>query len=128
MKKIHIALIGVIIIVILCIVVAVNVLPTSTVITVNSYNYTEVNDNVSDLQVKIITNGSWTGSISVEGNSATYNGTGDKTIDLNGTPIDSVAVAIQNLGTGQLKVQIIKEGKVVKEQSTTDYGVVTITE
>ncbi|MCF0227038.1 MAG: hypothetical protein HUK28_07030 [Methanobrevibacter sp.] len=128
MKKIHIALIGVIIIVILCIVVAVNVLPTSTVITVNSYNYTEVNDNVSDLQVKIITNGSWNGSISVDGNSAIYNGTGDKTIDLNGTPIDSVAVAIQNLGTGQLKVQIIKEGKVVKEQSTTDYGVVTITE
>ena len=128
MKKIHIALIGVIIIVILCIVVAVNVLPTSSVITVNSYNYTEVNDNVSDLQVKIITNGSWNGSISVDGNSAIYNGTGDKTIDLNGTPIDSVAVAIQNLGTGQLKVQIIKEGKVVKEQSTTDYGVVTITE
>ena len=128
MKKIHIALIGVIIIVILCIVVAVNVLPTSTVITVNSYNYTEVNDNVSDLQVKIITNSSWNGSISVDGNSAIYNGTGDKTIDLNGTPIDSVAVAIQNLGTGQLKVQIIKEGKVVKEQSTTDYGVVTITE
>ena len=128
MKKIHIALIGVIIIVILCIVVAVNVLPMSTVITVNSYNYTEVNDNVSDLQVKIITNGSWNGSISVDGNSAIYNGTGDKTIDLNGTPIDSVAVAIQNLGTGQLKVQIIKEGKVVKEQSTTDYGVVTITE
>ena len=128
MKKIHIALIGVIVIVILCIVVAVNVLPTSTVLTVHYYNYTEVNDNVSDLQVKIITNGSWNGSISVDGNSAIYNGTGDKTIDLNGTPIDSVAVAIQNLGTGQLKVQIIKEGKVVKEQSTTDYGVVTITE
>lgn len=86
--------------------------------------------HASGIQVKITYDGSWSGNVGTAGSISSYDGTGDKTIDVNGSSFDTVSAAIQKQdgSSSELKVQIIKDGKVVKESSTTaEYGVVTIT-
>lgn len=83
-------------------------------------------DHYEGYQVKIITDGSWSGSVGTDGSQSTYEGTGDKTIDL-GKDGNIVSAAIQKKSGGTLKVQILKDGKVIKEESTeAQYGVVTV--
>lgn len=86
-------------------------------------------DSSSPLQVRITTEGSWSGALGTTGSTTTYDGTGSKTIDLDGSSYEMVTTSIQKQGGGsdELKVEIIKDGKVVKEGSTTaQYGVVSI--
>lgn len=89
------------------------------------------NDNLgdSDVQVRITCNGGWSGSIGVGTSSSTYSGKGDKIINLDGSSSDIVSAVIQKEGSGngKLKVEIIKNGNVKKEASTTSgYGVVSV--
>ena len=91
----------------------------------------DTNDNLgdSDVQVRIICKGGWSGTIGVGTSSSTYSGKGDKIINLDGSSSDIVAAVIQkdNGGNGKLKVEIIKNGNVKKESSTTaGYGVVSV--
>ncbi|MCF0226262.1 MAG: hypothetical protein HUK28_02895 [Methanobrevibacter sp.] len=117
MKKKYVALIVIIIIVVLCCIVA-----------LSSGGQSSKSD-APELQVQIICNGSWSGSIGVDGSSSSYDGTGNKTITLNGNSTDTVSANIQQDGAGQLTVKIIKDGKVVKEQSTNSkHGGVSITD
>ena len=83
----------------------------------------------SDIQIRITCDGYWHGSVGVGSSQASYSGFGDKLINLDGDSSDIVAAAIQkqDSGDGKLKVEIIKDGKVVKDASTTsEYGVVSL--
>lgn len=88
-------------------------------------------NNDVPLQVKIISDGSWSGTIETTAESASYDGSGNKTIALNGTSFETVSASIQKTdeGSGELTVQILKDGKVVREGTTiSEYGVVTVSE
>ncbi len=83
----------------------------------------------SDIQIRVTCDGDWQGSVGVGSSQASYSGFGDKLINLDGDSSDIVAAAVQkqDSGNGKLKVEIIKEGKVVKDASTTsEYGVVSL--
>lgn len=83
----------------------------------------------SDIQIRVTCDGDWQGSVSVGSSQASYSGSGDKLINLDGDSSDIVAAVIQkqDSGDGKLKVEIIKDGKVVKDASTTsEYGVVSL--
>ena len=83
----------------------------------------------SDIQIRVTCDGDWQGSVGVGSSQASYSGSGDKLINLDGDSSDIVAAAIQkqDSGDGKLKVEIIKDGKVVKDASTTsEYGVVSL--
>lgn len=90
------------------------------------------NDSASDagLQLKITCPVSWSASIGEDDNSQYYESTGDEIITLNPDDYDKVvAAAVQKkeAGSGELKVEIIKDGEVVDmEKTTKDYGVVTV--
>ncbi len=81
------------------------------------------------VQLNITTAGSWSGSYLANGTTSSISGNGNKLVDLNTTSGDIVSATIQKEGggTGELKVDIIKNGKVVKSASTnTGYGVVSL--
>lgn len=83
----------------------------------------------SPLQVRITTDGAWSGAIGSGTSTSSYDGNGDKTIDIEGSSFDMVSATIQKKGggSGELKVEILKDGEVVKESSTNaEYGVVSI--
>ena len=83
----------------------------------------------SDIQIRVTCDGDWQGSVGVGSSQASYSGSGDKLINLDGDSSDIVAAAVQkqDSGNGKLKVEIIKDGKVVKDASTTsEYGVVSL--
>lgn len=83
----------------------------------------------SDIQIRVTCDGDWQGSVGVGSSQASYSGSGDKLINLDGDSSDIVAAVIQkqDSGDGKLKVEIIKDGKVVKDASTTsEYGVVSL--
>lgn len=85
-------------------------------------------EQAKGVQVHIITEGSWSGSIGDIGSQSTYDGTGEDTIDLGDADnVVSAAIQKQNGDSSELKVEILKDGKVLKEGSTTgEYGVVTV--
>lgn len=81
-------------------------------------------------QVKITTDGSWSGSIATSDGTTSYDGTGDKVIDVTNDTSQIVSAVIQKSGGGSdnLKVEVIKDGQVVKTGNTeAAYGVVTVT-
>ncbi|WP_295112445.1 zinc ribbon domain-containing protein [uncultured Methanobrevibacter sp.] len=82
-----------------------------------------------DVQIKIICPVEWSASIGDENTSTHYEGTGNRTINIDSDDYEVIAAAVQKTksGSDNLKVQIIKDGKVVDTESTTkDYGVVTV--
>ena len=89
------------------------------------------NDTVEQpkgVQVHIISDGSWSGSIGDLGGQSTYDGSDEDTIDLgDAESVVSAAIQKQTGDSSELKVEIIKDGKVIKEGSTTaEYGVVSV--
>ncbi|RAP43432.1 hypothetical protein [uncultured Methanosphaera sp.] len=88
--------------------------------------------NATGTQVKIIYDGSWSGSINNGDGSSTYSGDGNETINVtNSSDYSIVSAAIQKQGgnSRELKVQIIRNGEIKKEQSTTaEYGVVSVSD
>lgn len=83
----------------------------------------------STLEVRVQYSGEWQGSIGTGGSVRTVDGTGSKTIAVEGNPTAVSANAQkQDDGSGELIVQILKDGEVVKEASTTaEYGVAQVT-
>jgi hypothetical protein len=73
--------------------------------------------------------GEWSGTITAGGSSRTVEGDGSKTFDIQGTPdIISVNAQKQDDNNDTLTVQILKDGDVVKEGSTSaGFGVASIT-
>lgn len=81
-------------------------------------------------QVKIIYDGSWSGAAGSTDSMNSYDGTGNKTIDLGEVSYDIVSANAQKQdgSSEKLTIQILKDGEVVKEGSTTAaYGVAQIT-
>lgn len=83
---------------------------------------------VKGVQVHVTYDGSWSGSIGDVSSQSTYSGTGEDTIDLpDAQSIVSAVVQKQSGDTSELKVEILKDGKVIKEGTTSaEYGVVTV--
>ena len=97
---------------------------TATTISDNSSN-----SNQSIVQVKIITDGSWSATVDNGTAQSSYEGEGEKTIDI-GNPKDYIISAfVEPLSedSSELTIQILKEGKVIEESSEAgDYGVVSV--
>lgn len=85
-------------------------------------------EQAKGVQVHIITDGSWSGSVGDIDGQSTYDGSGEDTIDLgDADSIVSVVIQKKSGGSSELKVEILKDGKVIKDGSTTaEYGVVTV--
>ena len=94
-----------------------------------SNDVTSSADNDSGLIIKITCPSEWSASFGDSEDSTTYKGTGDETIELSKTRYDVLAAAVQKTkgNSDKLKVEIIKDGKVLDSDSTTkEYGVVTV--
>lgn len=94
-------------------------------------NNTSVMDsNQLNLQVKVIYNGHWKGSIGLNEDLTNYDETGSKTVEYGDfLENDTLSASIQKTesNNNELKVQFIKNGQILKEDSTkTPYGIVTI--
>lgn len=82
-----------------------------------------------DIEIRIRYAGEWQGALSIteDGTSSTRSieGSGDRTIDISNTPIIvSVNAQKQDRGSGELTVQIVRDGEVVAEARTTaEFGV-----
>ena len=86
--------------------------------------------DASGVQVKVIYDGEWSGAITTGDTSNSVSGSGEDTIDVNTTSFGVVSANAQKMdgGDGKLTIQIIKDGKVAKESSTTtEYGVASVT-
>jgi len=78
--------------------------------------------------VKVISDTGWSGSIMGDGNSRTVDGRRTKTFPVSGDPW-MVSATFQKSGeSGDLKVQILKDGEIKGESETSAaYGVVSVT-
>ena len=94
-------------------------------------NVGNINTVSSDegLQIRISCPVDWSASVGDGDASTMYEGTGDEVIEIDESQYDVIAAAVQKKtsGSDKLEVQIIKDGNVVDDESTTkDYGVVTV--
>ncbi len=88
-----------------------------------------------DYAVRISFSGGWSGAIGVDGNQASYDGFGSRTIDVR-DDCDLAVVAVIQKGfddttfeaySGTLTVSILDNGEVVESGSTSaDFGVVSV--
>lgn len=81
-------------------------------------------------QVRISYDGDWQGSINADGSSRSVDGSGTETFDIDSDNPFSVAANAQKQddSSGELTVEILKDGEVVAEQSTTaEYGLAQAT-
>ena len=94
----------------------------------NNNNNAPAKEQAKGVQVHIITDSSWSGSIGDASSQSTYDGDGEKTIDLpDAKSVVSAAIQKKSEDSSELKVEILKDGNVIKEGSTTgQYGVVTV--
>lgn len=82
----------------------------------------------SHFSVHVTYDGSWAGAVGQPGSMQSVSGSGSKTIDVDGSP-EIVATTVHKTddSTGELTVQIVEDGSVVKEASTTSSESVTVT-
>lgn len=82
----------------------------------------------SPFEVKVDYDGEWQGSISAGGSSQSVDGSGSDTIGVDGSPsIISANAQKQDDSSSTLTIQILKDGEVVKEASTSaEYGMAQI--
>lgn|GEM_PF-3249476 len=77
--------------------------------------------------VKIIATGNWSGSVSDGTTSKTIEGTGNYQQDMGSANIVSASIQKKTNSSDTLTVQVLQNGKVVKQESTNaQYGVVSI--
>ena len=111
-------LIGIIIVVIIVMIIAVATTDGNT-------------GNNEGTQIKVIYDGSWNGALSTgDGSSKTIEGTGNETINVTNDTTDIVSANAQKMddSSDELKIQILKNGEVKKESSTTaQYGIADVT-
>ena len=98
---------------------------TSSVSTSSSNNTA---NTVKGVQIHIIYDGEWQGAAGGEGSTNSISGSGEKTIDIDsGTHIVSANAQKKDGGSGNLTIQLLKDGKVIKESSTdSQYGVASV--
>lgn len=77
---------------------------------------------------KVLYDGEWQGAISAGGSSRSIEGTGTRSVSIDGSPdIISGNAQKQDDSSSKLTVQILNDGEVVKEASTTaEYGVAQV--
>lgn len=75
--------------------------------------------------VRVQYDGEWSGSIAADGSSRSVDGSGEETFEIDGDPTSISANAQkQDDSREELTIQILQDGEVVAEQSTTaEYGV-----
>lgn len=80
-------------------------------------------------QVRISYDGEWSGSIGGESSTRSVDGSGTETFDIEGDPfIVSANGQKEDDGSGELTVEILKDGTVIASESTTaSYGVAQVT-
>lgn len=79
---------------------------------------------VKGVQVRIIYPGSWQGAIGYDGNVKSVEGTGSMVYTLTEVKIVSITAQKMDAGSVPLQVEILKNGKVIKSETTTAaYGV-----
>lgn len=80
-------------------------------------------------QLQICYDGSWSGAVLVGDSQKSIDGTGNQTLDLDGDSWDIVSANAQKMdgSNNKLTIKIIKDGKVVKQESTTAaYGIASV--
>lgn len=89
----------------------------------------EETDSGSTYEVRIEYSGEWRGSVAAGGSSRSIEGSGSETVGIDGSPDILSANAQKNDDSSQeLTIQIIEDGSVVEETSTTsEYGVAQVT-
>lgn len=92
----------------------------------SSFNLVTSNQSNGDVptepfQVKVIYNGSWSGKFGNVNSPVYHSGSGEKSYRLDAAGWDNVMAEVykNTVSSDKLTVQIIKNGKVVKENSTT---------
>ncbi|MBC7118875.1 MAG: hypothetical protein H5T36_00310 [Methanobacteriaceae archaeon] len=87
-----------------------------------------IGSEASKVQVKVDYPGYWEGSYADDSGSQSISGTGSKTYDLPGdTTFVSVTAQKMDESSDKLTVQILKDGQVVAEKSTTaPYGIADV--
>ncbi|WP_280536612.1 hypothetical protein [Halopenitus sp. POP-27] len=85
-------------------------------------------DSGSSYEVRIEYDGEWSGAVGSGGSASSVDGSGTETIEIDGDPdIISANAQKQEANSDELVVQILKDGEVVKESSTTaEYGVAQV--
>lgn len=89
----------------------------------------EETESRSTYEVRIEYSGEWQGSISAGGSSRSIDGTGSETVEIDGSP-DVISANAQKTddNSQELIIQIIEDGNVVEQTSTTaEYGVAQVT-
>lgn len=88
-----------------------------------TYNNTTLDSEDEPYQLVIITNGSWSGSAGNQNHYSYISGKGDKNIRLDCSPWDNVRISIEkDYSYKSLTVKLIKNGRVIAENSTTTPG------
>lgn len=128
------SLLGILCIVGVMLVVVSGVLTPDNTTSVNEKTIVVVNNttgsNQLNLQVKVLYNGHWAGSIGLNEDLNNYDENSSKTVEYEDClENDTLSASIQKKDSSndELKVQFLKNGLVLKEESTkTPYGIVTI--
>lgn len=91
-------------------------------------NSADTSSQATGKQIKIIYGGEWSGAAGDASSINSISGSGDETIDLaDDARIISANAQKQDASSDTLTIQILKDGKVVKEASTSaEYGVAQV--
>ncbi|MDO5849387.1 MAG: hypothetical protein Q4P18_07620 [Methanobrevibacter sp.] len=98
----------------------------------SSLNVVTDNESIGDnsyypYQVNIVCDGSWAGQAGEPNHINYISGTGNKTIRLDCASWDNVTVSIEKVsGSLPLKVQLLRNGKVIAENSTDATGTAVV--
>jgi len=85
-------------------------------------------ESASTYEVQVNYDGEWQGSISAGGSSRSVQESGSETIEVDGSPDIISANAQKQDGSGELTIQILEDGEIVEETSTSaEYGVAQVT-
>ncbi|AGB16562.1 hypothetical protein Halru_1965 [Halovivax ruber XH-70] len=90
---------------------------------------TDAEEGVEGNQIRVRYDGEWSGAIGEEGATRSVDGNGDDTLDVaDDAMIISATIQKEDDSNTELTVQILEDGEVVAEQSTTsEFGVVSVT-
>lgn len=93
----------------------------------NSHSSDKIADSNGKLQVKITCPVAWSASISAGNSTDSYEGTGTEIIDVDKSDVDAIGVAAHKKteGSDQLKIEIIKDGKVIGTKSTKTTNIIS---
>ncbi len=97
----------------------------------NTATSSSSNDNNTTTEsgsyIKITYSGDWSGALSTGGSTKTISGSGEEKIEIKESGMISVNAQKQDGSSGELIVQIVKDGKVIEEANTdAAYGIAQV--